>query len=180
MANLTRSRGVTTSKHRLADAARLSATELRLSICHSSNPTTDLTPATDPTAPPHPNIWPDEPETEGYEAACKGLYKVMVATGLLVARACEGLTEGGQMATTKGVEELLASSSSSKARLLHYVSLSTFPGCSPETISVADVYPMIRSSPGKAPHSRLPHQASPRRKTRLTTPGAGLMSITPS
>jgi len=46
----------------------------------------------------------------------------MVSTGLLVARACEGLTSGGKMASTKPVEELLATSSSSKARLLHYVS----------------------------------------------------------
>ncbi len=45
----------------------------------------------------------------------------MVSTGLLVARACEGLAQGGELATTKGVEELLATSESSKARLLHYV-----------------------------------------------------------
>lgn len=65
---------------------------------------------------------------EGFEDSFMSLCKVLVSTGLLVARACEAIAKGGEMANVKTVEQLLADSHSSKARLLHYVSLTqAFP-----------------------------------------------------
>lgn len=72
------------------------------------------------------NVWPREPETEGFQQAFQDLCKLMVEVGTHVARACEAFVRGEsgeqQLANAKSVEELVGQSRSNKARLLHYVS----------------------------------------------------------
>lgn len=92
-----------------------------------ANPQWDRTPPTREGGPEGVNLWPkNEDGVDGFEEAFKGLCKVMVEVGGLVARACQGVVgadEGGKkLANSKTVEELVMSSKANKARLLHYVS----------------------------------------------------------
>lgn len=70
------------------------------------------------------NLWPAEdlPGCAGYKEAFETLTRFMVDVGVLVARACGPIVDEVEgLASTKSVEELVATSRASKARLLHYV-----------------------------------------------------------
>lgn len=68
-----------------------------------------------------PNVWPDESVLPGFEETFETLCRLIVDTAALVARACDryGLArlEGYQAGT---LENIVRSSVSTKARLLHY------------------------------------------------------------
>ncbi|GAA6020138.1 hypothetical protein JCM11491_005540 [Sporobolomyces phaffii] len=83
-----------------------------------NNPSQDETPGLRTGDAPTRNIWPQEERVEGYEVAFKELCSLMVEVGGLVAAACDQLV--GESAASKSVEQLVRSSSASKARLLHY------------------------------------------------------------
>lgn len=68
------------------------------------------------------NIWPSEEDCPGFKDSFQELCGMMVEIGVLVARACDGFVgEGEGLVGGKTVEALVAGSSASKARLLHYV-----------------------------------------------------------
>lgn len=64
------------------------------------------------------NIWPSEDDCPGFEEDVKALARFMTQTGRLLAKACDNLV--AQHSNSSSVEEMIASSRCSKARLLHY------------------------------------------------------------
>ncbi|KAF8922216.1 Clavaminate synthase-like protein [Mucidula mucida] len=69
-----------------------------------------------------PNIWPDpnEPGVEGFEDAFKALGRCVFHTGCALAAACQPFALSQFSDTTLSLPELISTSQTTKARLLHY------------------------------------------------------------
>ncbi|KHN94551.1 uncharacterized protein MAM_07606 [Metarhizium album ARSEF 1941] len=68
-----------------------------------------------------PNVWPAEDVLPGFKAAVTGLCKLIIDVAVLVARACDRFAEQQIQGYPRGyLERVVSTSSTSKARLLHY------------------------------------------------------------
>ncbi|KAH7001291.1 hypothetical protein EDB80DRAFT_721936 [Ilyonectria destructans] len=68
-----------------------------------------------------PNIWPPESVLPGFKPGVTDLCRLIIDVGVLVARACDRFAEQDIPGYPKGyLEHVVSSSSTTKARLLHY------------------------------------------------------------
>ncbi|RMZ87351.1 hypothetical protein DV736_g5418, partial [Chaetothyriales sp. CBS 134916] len=69
-----------------------------------------------------PNIWPDESDIPGFRENAEQLIRLIIDTAVLVARACDRYGEGEIEAYPSGgyLEHVVKTSTTTKARLLHY------------------------------------------------------------
>jgi isopenicillin N synthase-like dioxygenase len=68
-----------------------------------------------------PNMWPDETTLPGFKPNLETLCRVIIDTAVLVARACDKFAEQEIQGYPKGyLEHVVSTSSTTKARLLHY------------------------------------------------------------
>lgn len=68
-----------------------------------------------------PNVWPAESVLPGFKPAVAGLCRLIIDIAVLVARACDLFAEKDIPGYTKGyLEHVVSTSSTTKARLLHY------------------------------------------------------------
>ncbi|TQS31428.1 hypothetical protein Golomagni_08289, partial [Golovinomyces magnicellulatus] len=68
-----------------------------------------------------PNVWPTEAVLPGFKPAVTGLCNMIIDVAVLVARACDRFAEKDIPEYPKGyLEHVVKTSSTSKARLLHY------------------------------------------------------------
>ncbi|KAF7559309.1 hypothetical protein G7046_g4840 [Stylonectria norvegica] len=68
-----------------------------------------------------PNVWPAESTLPGFESAVTGLCRLIIDVAVLVARACDRFAEQDIPGYPSGyLEHVVATSSTTKARLLHY------------------------------------------------------------
>ncbi|KAG5951206.1 hypothetical protein E4U53_003563 [Claviceps sorghi] len=75
------------------------------------------------------NVWPSERLLPGFKAAVTELCRLMIDVAVLVARACDRFAEQDMEDYPRGyLEKVVAKSTTSKARLLHY-----FPRGTPKT-----------------------------------------------
>ena len=67
------------------------------------------------------NVWPDEPVLPGFKPALTGLCSLIIDVAILVARACDRFAQQDIQGYPKGyLEHVVSTSSTTKARLLHY------------------------------------------------------------
>ncbi|CAG8949114.1 hypothetical protein HYFRA_00002243 [Hymenoscyphus fraxineus] len=67
------------------------------------------------------NLWPGEDVLPGFKATFEELCKLIIDTGVLVAKACDSYAEREIEGYTKGyLEHVVKTSTTTKARLLHY------------------------------------------------------------
>ena len=68
-----------------------------------------------------PNIWPAEGDIGGFKGNAEALISLIIDTAVLVARACDQFAESEIDGYTKGyLEHVVKTSTTTKARLLHY------------------------------------------------------------
>ncbi|KAL2128667.1 hypothetical protein VTI74DRAFT_8856 [Chaetomium olivicolor] len=68
-----------------------------------------------------PNIWPDEATLPGFKDTFEALCRLIIDTAVLVARACDRFAEKEIAGYPKGyLEKVVSTSTTTKARLLHY------------------------------------------------------------
>jgi len=68
-----------------------------------------------------PNIWPDEATLPGFKQTFEGLCRLIIDVAVLVARACDSFAEKDIEGYPAGyLEKMVGSSTTTKARLLHY------------------------------------------------------------
>ena len=69
-----------------------------------------------------PNIWPDEATLPGFKATFESLCRLIIDVAVLVARACDGFAEKeiGPDYPRSYLEKVVSTSTTTKARLLHY------------------------------------------------------------
>ncbi|KAG6024681.1 hypothetical protein E4U41_001707, partial [Claviceps citrina] len=68
-----------------------------------------------------PNVWPSESTLPGFRAAVTDLCRLVIDVAVLVARACDRFAEHEMEDYPRGyLERVVGTSSTSKARLLHY------------------------------------------------------------
>ncbi|RMZ85785.1 hypothetical protein DV737_g340, partial [Chaetothyriales sp. CBS 132003] len=76
-----------------------------------------------------PSIWPDESDLPGFRENAEQLIRLIIDTAVLVARACDRYGEGEIDAYPTGgyLERVVKTSTTTKARLLHYFPQETAP-----------------------------------------------------
>ncbi|POR39247.1 Uncharacterized protein TPAR_00550, partial [Tolypocladium paradoxum] len=68
-----------------------------------------------------PNVWPPEDVLPGFKPAVTGLCRLIIDVAVLVARACDRFAEQEMQGYPRGyLEHVVSTSSTTKARLLHY------------------------------------------------------------
>ncbi len=68
-----------------------------------------------------PNVWPDEALLPGFKVTCERLCRLIIDVAVLVARACDRFAEKDIAGYPKAyLEKMVSSSTTTKARLLHY------------------------------------------------------------
>lgn len=68
-----------------------------------------------------PNVWPSETVLPGFKPSLEALCRLLIDTAVLVARACDRFAERDVAGYPRGyLEHVVSTSSTTKARLLHY------------------------------------------------------------
>jgi len=92
-----------------------------------------------------PNVWPEEPDVPNFRSAVEELIRLIIDTAILVARACDQYAESEISGYQRGyLEHVVRTSTTTKARLLHY-----FPREPEVSTSHANGVPARAASPAK-------------------------------